>query len=305
MKYVILFVAFLYTSASCAPLDFDTAMRRTDFASSIARTGQIVGIEGNHLYEYFKQQYKTYDLVSIRSFGTLKIPKIIHQIWLGSPVPQEFVAYMQTWLDFHAGGDWLYILWDEAKIAQLNLYNQALYDAAPNFGQKADIARWEILYHFGGLYVDVDCECLRPFDELHYAFDLYTGLQPLDSNYLQLNNALVGARPCHPVIYHCIKTIPDDWKKYRAVVQTTGPVHFTRSFYLMANKYGTCDIALPAAYFYPLGVTDKVADKKLWHEQGAYAVHWWAKSWMPKEYRPRKFRTINNDASAARWNDKH
>lgn len=298
-----LFFTIIIQTNFCVLLDFDIAMRRADFEQSIARTQQIVGIEGDHLYAYFKLQYQQYNLLEMQPKDRLKIPKIIHQIWIGSPVPAQFEKCMESWIDFHSDGDWLYILWDDAKIAQLSLYNQTFYDTAPNFGQKADIARWEILYHFGGLYVDMDCECLRSFDELHYAYDLYVGIQPLDTQFLQLNNALVGVAPKHPVIRHCILTIPEDWKKYRGVPQTTGPVHFTRSFYLMANKYGTVDIALPAPYFYPLGVTDTCANKKKWQEQGLYAVHWWAKSWMPKEYRPRAFRAIGNDDSAARWND--
>ena len=302
--WIVWFTLMWGLEANAFMLDFDAAMQPDLFAQSIAQTGPVVGIDGNQLYAYFKQQYEKYNVLRVCAAATVKIPKIIHQIWIGSTLPKEFEAFVQSWIDFHSNGDWRYILWDDAKIAQLSLYNQAFYDAAQNFGQKADIARWEILYHFGGLYVDMDCECLRSFDDLHYAYDLYVGLQPLDSQVVQLNNALVGAAPNHPVIQHCILTIPDDWNKYRGVPQTTGPVHFTRSFYLMANKYGTCDIALPAPYFYPLGVTDKYANKKMWQEHGAYAVHWWAKSWMPKEYRPAAFRAIDNDKSAARWNER-
>ena len=83
----------------------------------------------------------------------------------------------------------------------------------------------------------------------------------------------------------------------------TGPVHFTKSFQTCACLNGNKDIAFPALYFYPLGCQDTEANRIVWREQGSYAVHWWAKSWMPKNYRPAYFRDIDNDSSAATWND--
>jgi hypothetical protein len=116
--------------------------------------------------------------------------------------------------------------------------------------------------------------------------------------------ALFGGAPKHPILKHCLDTMRLDWNKKGAPTKT-GPVHFTRSFFATAGKQGVCDIALPAHYFYPLGCREG-QDKMLyrvWAEQGAYAIHHWAKSWMPKEYRPRQFRDLKNDAACAGWND--
>jgi hypothetical protein len=79
-------------------------------------------------------------------------------------------------------------------------------------------------------------------------------------------------------------------------------VHFTKSFYAVAGMNGMRDIALPAYYFYPLGSQEGQEKRKEWRHNGAYAVHWWAKSWMPKNYRPRQFKNIHNDASVQNWN---
>jgi mannosyltransferase OCH1-like enzyme len=283
--------------------NFDESMQLEQFGDSIQHTYGVVGIDGNVLYAFFKSLYQQYNLSVIMPSKHLKIPKIIHQIWLGSPVPDVFNEYMQSWVAHHCGPDWLYILWDDQKIKDFKLYNQAIYDSSSNFGQKSDIVRWEILYTFGGLYVDVDFECFASFDIFHYAYDFYVGLQPLDSQIVQLNNALVGSCAGHPILKHCIVTIKDDWARYKGAPQTTGPVHFTRSFYLTANKYGTVDIAFPASYFYPLGTTDTIINKEQWIESGAYAVHWWAKTWMPKKYRRPQFRVIENEAAVQTWNN--
>ena len=42
------------------------------------------------------------------------------------------------------------------------LRNQDLFDAAEHPAQRADLARFEILLRFGGVYVDTDFEALAP-----------------------------------------------------------------------------------------------------------------------------------------------
>jgi hypothetical protein len=127
-------------------------------------------------------------------------------------------------------------------------------------------------------------------------------MQPLDTSFVQLGNALFGSRPGHPILQHCIETIRDDWH-LQETIKKTGPIHFTKSFYACAGLDENKDVAFPAFYFCPLGCQATQVNKTSWTKQGAYAIHWWAKSWMPKGYRPTKFRDINNDASAATWND--
>ena len=46
-------------------------------------------------------------------------------------------------------------------------------DPARNLAERADVLRYEILRRHGGVYVDVDVECLRPLD------DLLTGVRGL------------------------------------------------------------------------------------------------------------------------------
>ena len=42
----------------------------------------------------------------------MRIPRIFHQIWVGpDPLPDEFAAYGQTWLDHHPG--WELKLWTD------------------------------------------------------------------------------------------------------------------------------------------------------------------------------------------------
>jgi mannosyltransferase OCH1-like enzyme len=283
-------------------VSFDEGMQKQDFPQAILKTEAIIDLDGLLLYDFFKELYEENNFSAIQPDAELKIPKIIHQIWLGSPIPESFIDLQQSWIEAHLGRGWSYKLWTDEDVTNMQLYNQEFYDATDNYGVKSDILRWEILYKYGGVYVDMDFECLRELDNFHYAYDFYTGIQPLDTLFVQLGAALVGSRPGHPILQHCIETIKNDWH-LQGAPRKTGPVHFTKSFYACANRNDNKDIALPAIYFYPLGCRDTKENRNGWRKQGSYAVHWWAKSWMPKNYRPSMFKNIHNDSSTVNWNN--
>jgi len=278
---------------------FNDAMRVHDFPRSIEVTKRIVGIEGADILALCSSLYEQNNPSVMPCDATPRIPKIIHQIWLGGPLPEEFKAYIYTWLEKHPG--WYYKLWTDEDMKNIRLYNQQYYDEAENYGVKSDLLKWEVIYSFGGVYIDVDFECLQPLDRFHETYDFYTALQPLDTQFVQLGAAIFGAVPEHPILKHCIETIKDDWHLKGAPTKT-GPVHFTKSLYAMAGKTEKRDIVFPAFYFYPLGCCGTQLDRSGWLQAGAYALHHWAKSWMPKEYRTDEFKNISNETSEKNWN---
>ncbi len=284
-------------------VDFDESMQTARFAESIAATEQIVGLQGELLLDFFRVLYKKNNLSRLKPEQELKIPKIIHFIWLGSPLPEEFKPLLRSWIQHHEARGWRFKLWLDKDVESFPLYNRKEYDSIDNYGMKSDILKWEIMYHFGGVYVDVDYECLKPLDILHYTYDFYTGIQPLDTQVVQLGAALFAARPKHPILKHCIETIKTDWH-HKGAPKKSGPVHFTKSFALTAGKDGSKDVALPASYLYPQGCRQRKYDPDKWVDEGAYAIHHWAKSWMPKKYRLKKFRDLkHNEQATNSWND--
>lgn len=288
--------------------EFDAAMK---YSCEIQKetnqaTKSVVGIDQDELYSFFKTRYNSINPTIIQPNLMPRIPKIIHQIWLGSNVPEAFENFMSSWVQIHKGPEWQYILWTDEKIEKLGLYNQQFYDETTNYGMKSDIARLEIIYRFGGVYIDIDVEALAPLDLLHHTYDLYIGLQPIDSGFVQVGNSIFGACAHHPVIQKAIIHIKDNWKILKGAPQKTGPVHITRIIYFFSKderESGLRDIILPALYFYPLGSQENAIEYEKWKRQGSLTVHWWAKSWMPKTYRKKKFQTIENDTSTKSWND--
>ncbi len=282
--------------------EFDNMMEIKDFPKAFAYTNQILNYDGRAFYDLGKDLYDRHNPSILKPQATLIIPKIIHQIWIGSDVPECFDVLCQTWKDMHP--DWEYNLWTDERVKDelFPLYNQAYYDESESMGVKSDLLKWEIVYRFGGVYVDMDFECLKPLDLLHYTYDFYTGYQPLDAFFVQLGAALYAAYPNHPILKHCIETIKDDWH-HQGAPKKSGPCHFSKSFMATAGKNGSKDIAFPAYYFYPLPSTKTELKYNEWVQNGAYAIHHWAKSWMPVSYRPKQFRTFDNKRSSDVWND--
>lgn len=282
--------------------EFDVLMDTAPYYPKVFfYTDRVLKYDGRILLSMGRSLYNQYNPNVLKPCEVPTIPKIIHQIWIGGPIPDVFKKYMKTWQDMHP--DWQYIVWTDEKIKELfPLYNQAFFDQADGMGVKSDLLKWEIVYRFGGVYADVDHECLQSFDLFHHTYDFYTALQPFDANFIQLGASLFAARPGHPILKHCIETIKDDWH-HKGAPKKSGPVHFSKSFMHMAGKQGNHDIVLPAFYFYPLGSTETVLKKTEWLHKGAYAVHHWAKSWMPKEYRRTEFRTFDNEQSSKVWNE--
>jgi hypothetical protein len=94
-----------------------------------------------------------------------KIPKIIHCFWFsGDPKPKEYQRCIDTWekclLDYEIK-EWNMDNYDWHKHPFLE---RAIETEAWAFA--ADFARLDVLNEFGGIYLDMDVEMLRPFDEL-------------------------------------------------------------------------------------------------------------------------------------------
>ena len=288
-------------SRSWHHVDFDTSLQTDKYPDSIRVVKPIMGFEGTDYLTLCRNLYNRYNPSQLLLTSEPTIPKIIHQIWLGSPLPDEFKKYIESWKEKHLSRGWQYKLWTDDDVKDFKLYNQKYFDETPNFGSKADLLRFEILYRYGGVYIDLDFECLAPLDELHHRYDLYTALQPLDSKTLQLGSALMGAKPKHPIIEHYIRNIEHNWK-YKGVLMRTGPVPFTKAFFYAAGRGGNRDIAFPPTYFYPQESRQYDLKYDEWIKNGAYAIHHWSKSWLPIAGRRPQFRTIKNEHTIATWN---
>jgi mannosyltransferase OCH1-like enzyme len=258
-------------------VDFDVSMKKNNHPEKSVQSADC------HFYELFKKVYEKNHPAQIlqNKQKITKIPKIIHQIWLGSPFPEKYRAFQQSWKQHHT--DWEYRLWTEKELADFPMRHRDLFDASMNYGEKSDIARYEILQQMGGLYVDTDFECLQPFDILHHAYDFFIGIQPLDTSCVQLGIGLIGTVPHHPLLKLCLDNLKANCMQQQQIVARTGPIYFTRVFGSLAPLLSSATVALPASFFYPRGYYQTAEEKATWLCPESFAVHHWEGSWLKKE----------------------
>lgn len=148
-----------------------------------------------------------------------KIPKIFHHVWPGlDPFPESFKYYIQTWKDKHP--DWKFMFWTPNNLFKLQ--NQKWYDLEETYAGKSDIARYEVLKNFGGIYIDVDMECFKPIDEILNGVEFFVMYE--QDNYVV--PTIMGCVPEHPLINRIIQHIPESYKKdpySHNITAKTGP----------------------------------------------------------------------------------
>lgn len=222
-------------------------------------------------------------------------PKIIHQIWVGPKTPPEvFKQSQESIKKYHP--DWEYKLWTDKDIPELKLYNQKFYDLINNYGAKSDILRYELLYRYGGIYLDIDFIVLKPLDEL-CQYDLWSAIQPLDCRG-GLCNGVIGSIPGHPILEDCIKSLKASCNKHLKnlkdptphIVRAVGPFLFERSFLKFIHNKQMNIMALPASFFFPLDLHQGTGQLMAYKEHSdeiinslvmpeSLAIHCWAGSW--------------------------
>lgn len=214
-----------------------------------------------------------------------KIPKILHQIWLGSEFPEESKEYRQSFIEKHP--DWTYILWTEKEIESFGLEKYELYQQSTNYGEQSDIARYEILYRLGGVYIDCDLKCLQPLDILCEKTNFFAGVSHNHVGSPLINNAIIGSSPYHPVLRRCIDLITHVRRKDQSVIKiigTTGPKIFTRAFFDVLPDLNIASVVLPPPFFYPLP-SDKrttIFEDHEWIKEESFTIHYWNMSWAPE-----------------------
>lgn len=185
-------------------------------------------------------------------------------------MPDHLAGYVSTWREHHPG--WEHRLWTDESMPALR--NQDLYDrteqiAPRNVGQfRADIARYELLHAHGGVYVDVDMECLRPIDPL---LDRVTAFACWEREGRWVNNAILGATPGHPFLEALIAGLPANVAAHPGGRPNvlTGPQYLTPVW----RRHRRTVVVFPKRFFYPYLFNEL-------HRQGedfpdSYGVHHW------------------------------
>ena len=93
------------------------------------------------------------------------IPKIIHYCWLSNDtVPESLKACMDTWKEKLP--EYQFILWNFDRFEKSS--SKWVSEAFDNkkYAFAADYIRLYALYHFGGIYMDMDIQVIKSFNDL-------------------------------------------------------------------------------------------------------------------------------------------
>lgn len=142
------------------------------------------------------------------------IPKIIHQTWKNDDVPSHNIFCVESWKTLNP--EYEYKWWTDEDI--INFVKEEYPDfvgVVNNFKLgiiKSDFFRLLVLYHFGGVYVDIDFECLKPIKEWELDENkINVATEPVEHNHLHgisdfiICNALIASPPKKEIILEFIK----------------------------------------------------------------------------------------------------
>lgn len=214
------------------------------------------------------------------------IPKIIHQIWIQGydKIPLELLTYHQNCIRIN--GDFKYYFWDNTKIRNflLEYFGKNyldLYDDYTIFAQKADFARYAILYILGGIYLDMDMLCKKDLSIfLNYNFFLTPYVDYLKKK--KFLNGIIGSRPKHPVFINIFTNIFKRKDSKKSVTYTTGTKLLFDSIMEYIEKNPNNDVSLiNTKHLHPCSVFNFNNENCKNECVDCYVVHTDYSSWSP------------------------
>lgn len=190
-----------------------------------------------------------------------KFPKNIFQVWFQgcNNIPKkEFMKNKDLWKSVNPTWNYFCLSDNEMSIAckQYSTRCYDIYKSLPIMHMKIDLARYILVYTYGGMYIDMDAFVLRNLEYNESINDLIQryeserkhvlGLSKINLNKLEqaisgikYNNAFMISSPGNPklkrfidhVLDQCVKYIETPINSSHNVVQfTTGPFSFNHFF---------------------------------------------------------------------------
>lgn len=209
------------------------------------------------------------------------IPKILHFCWFGTaPTPQIVKDCVGSWRKFMP--DFTIMEWDDTTLPREAYARRAL--ANRKFANVSNYMRFYALAHHGGIYLDTDIEVVRTFEPL-LEDEMFVGWQGNG----QINNAVMGAQPHHPVIQSCLEEMPKRFDGKESA-------HLSSPFYITDVLFKHLKIGKPQSnilvrgkgvnvypcrYFYPYWHTEQL-DRAKHVTPDTFCIHHWTASWKSK-----------------------
>ncbi len=235
----------------------------------------------------------TSDLPISPSWNTDVVPKLIHQTAPGDTKRWHplWALCQQTWKEKFP--ECKYKLWSDEDIdAFMRTRFPSFYPSFAGFRyqiHRVDAFRYFLLYEFGGIYVDMDYECVKPFADL-----LPPGKVSIAENMHwpeRFQNALMASPPRHPFWLHVFEvlkknyTMQMDPSYFRNVLNTAGPGMLEAAWQSAPEEYLHALPKLQFSYYekeVSALLTQRVALEPI-ADPSVYAAHHCTVAWAPKK----------------------
>jgi FkbM family methyltransferase len=168
---------------------------------------------------------------------------------------------------------WEIKVWQD-PVQKSDFLLEKYWDKTRSGAHFADLLRLDILYRYGGVYVDSDLKLFSPLDGLIEKYDFFVASE----DGLRATNALIGAQRENSILRYLIDQLlknEPDWALPPNV--STGPEFFSRHL-----RWRNDVTVLPRETFYPYN-WDEVGEKNI--HRHSYGEHLWVGSWLPPEAR--------------------
>ena len=194
--------------------------------------------------------------LDLNSNGVPKIERIIHQTWKNQKIPSNFAENVRSFVRNHPS--WKYYLWTDESARKLivDFYPQFLsvWDSisySKHTIRRADALRYIVLYHYGGVYADLDVLNFRSLENAITSYPCVFTPEPYEhavirtfSPYL-LSNAIMLCSSGHPFLRQLIENLFTT-EYYTNSVDSTGPGYVTTQYLLYNDLPREADVRRPA-----------------------------------------------------------
>lgn len=239
-------------------LNLNTSILDGDFGAGLRNSKNMESVPAARVIKPVQLMAELENRLASGSFAAnaelSSLPKLIHQSWVDEDLPAKFLSWRRSWRIKNP--EWSYVLWTDDDNRELitRFFPWFLdnYEALPAPIMKADVCRNFYMLAFGGIYADLDTECLRPLEYLFNGTSADSGRLSTDDAHAffgrmgtdegfkhSLPNAWFASQPGHPIWVLPVIQLLDrfgkvDHEKW-AAEDATGPIALFRTI----NQYKT------------------------------------------------------------------
>ena len=202
------------------------------------------------------------------------IPKIIHYCWLSNdPIPEKMQQCMMTWREKLP--DYEFMLWNFDRFdINTSLWVKKAFDNK-KYAFAADYIRLYAVYTYGGIYLDMDVEVVKSFDDLLFTDCMIA--RESSSTQMHIEGGCFSAVKGHPFIKQCLAFYrnrnfnPEKTDMYTipVIMGAVLTACFKDTVNVLAQDFFTAQTCLP-------GIIETT--------KNTHAIHHFEGSWTPPEF---------------------